>query len=183
MDGARIFNAATALGYDLNTIGDYLENVDSINICFSKGLHCPVGSIIVGNDDFIDMARRYRKALGGGMRQAGVLAAAALVSLDEIVPNLDKSHKCARYMHDELVKLDVNGMNMIEPETNVLMFTIDNDFPFTDKEFAKMLKDDNILIHHWSKNVFRLVFYNAISMEDVEIVLDKFKSVFDMKMT
>lgn len=90
MDGARVFNAATHLKIP---VADIVKYVDSANVCLSKGLSCPIGSMLVGTESFIAEARRLRKALGGGMRQVGILGAAGLVALNQIVPILHKDHE------------------------------------------------------------------------------------------
>src|SRR5699024_2856758 len=93
LDGARIFNAATYLNVDVKEIAQY---ADSINVCLSKGLCAPVGSVLIGNEQFIDRARKNRKLLGGGMRQAGILAAAGLIALEEMPHRLKEDHDNAK---------------------------------------------------------------------------------------
>ena len=102
MDGARIFNAAVYLGLNLSTL---LENVDSVSICLSKGLSAPVGSLVCGSDEFISKARRIRKMLGGGMRQAGIIAAAGIIALEKMVDRLSEDHINAKKLAVGLSKI------------------------------------------------------------------------------
>jgi threonine aldolase len=95
MDGARIFNAAVALGVDVK---QFARHVDNLMFCLSKGLSCPVGSLVVGNRDFVERARKNRKVLGGGMRQAGIIAAAGIVALEKMIDRLADDHRNARVL-------------------------------------------------------------------------------------
>ena len=121
MDGARIFNAAAALG---KTVREIVEPVDSVSFCLSKGLGAPVGSMLAGAADFIAEAREVRKALGGGMRQAGVLAAAGLVALEESPPKIPAAHADAKYLAESLAEIDGIGVDPADVETNILFFEI-----------------------------------------------------------
>jgi threonine aldolase len=115
LDGARLFNAATKLGVPAR---DIAQHFDSVSVCFSKGLGAPVGSALVGPRDFIKQAHRYRKMLGGGMRQAGVLAAAALHALDHHVARLADDHALARRLADGLE--GIAGLKVEAPQTNMV---------------------------------------------------------------
>jgi threonine aldolase len=117
MDGARIFNAAAALGVDAQEL---VRDVDSVMFCLSKGLCAPVGSLLCGSADFIAEARRARKVVGGGMRQAGVLAAAGIVALEEIVPRLEEDHVRARRLAEGLA--EIPGVEVAPVTTNILYF-------------------------------------------------------------
>jgi len=121
LDGARIFNAAVALGVDAT---DIAAQADTVQICFSKGLAAPVGSAIVGPADFIKEALRYRKIVGGGMRQAGVIAAAALVALDTMVDRLAEDHANARTLAELLA--DIKGLELDLPrvQTNIIKMEV-----------------------------------------------------------
>ncbi|XP_053391697.1 uncharacterized protein LOC128554429 isoform X2 [Mercenaria mercenaria] len=120
-DGARILNSAVALGVPVSEIMKYS---DSVNMCFSKGLAAPIGSIIAGSKDFIDMAKRMRKGLGGGMRQAGVVAAAAIYSLDNIVPRLQEDNVWAKKIANAIKDLNSKAIHIPEDgiDTNMIMF-------------------------------------------------------------
>lgn len=125
MDGARIFNAATAMNLPAARLA---RDVDTVNFCLSKGLACPVGSLLVGPKDFIKEAHRYRKALGGGMRQVGILAAAGLVSFKQVIPMLKDDHRRAKKLAQAIH--DANSKNFTveihNVETNIFMIWIKN---------------------------------------------------------
>ncbi len=121
MDGARIFNAAVALG---KTVREIVDSVDSVSFCLSKGLGAPVGSVLAGSADFIAQARGVRKALGGGMRQAGVLAAAGLVALEESPPKIAAAHADAKYLAESLAEIEGIAVDPAAVETNILFFDI-----------------------------------------------------------
>jgi len=126
LDGARVFNAAIALGVKM---ADLVAECDSVQLCFSKGLAAPVGSALCGSKAFIDEALRNRKVVGGGMRQAGVLAAAALVGLEQMVDRLAEDHANARMLAEGM--LDIRGVNvdMNLVQSNMVMFTLNSDKP------------------------------------------------------
>lgn len=117
MDGARVFNAACALGVEVERIA---RAVDSMCFCLSKGLGAPVGSVLVGSADFVAEARHARKALGGGMRQAGVLAAAGLVALEETPPLLPEDHRNARFVAEALAEIPGLAVDLVAVETNIV---------------------------------------------------------------
>jgi len=119
MDGARIFNAAVALG---ESVAQMTQNLDSVMFCLSKGLGAPVGSIIVGSQQFIDKGRVYRKMFGGGMRQAGVLAAAGLIALEESPKRLHEDHANARYLAAEIAKIPGLRIDPASVKTNIVIF-------------------------------------------------------------
>src|SRR5581483_10842194 len=121
MDGARIFNAAVALG---KPVAEITKNVDSLMFCLSKGLGAPVGSLLVGSRDFITRARIYRKSLGGGMRQAGILAAAGLIALEEGPKRLHEDHANAKFLAGRLAKIRGIQIDSANVQTNILVFDI-----------------------------------------------------------
>lgn len=121
MDGARLFNAVTALHIPATEITQY---VDSVTFCLSKGLCAPVGSILCGSADFIHQARRVRKSLGGGMRQAGILASAGLIALDEMIGRLPEDHRRARQLAQGLAKIDGVHLDLDKVKTNMVFFTV-----------------------------------------------------------
>jgi threonine aldolase len=138
LDGARLFNAMAATG---TTPADYGAIFDSISICLSKGLGAPVGSLLLGNQDIINKARRVRKVLGGGMRQAGYLAAAGIYALDNQVDRLIEDHKRAQYLGKVLE--DLPFVESVMPvETNILIFTLTD--RYTEKEFIAFLRKHDI---------------------------------------
>jgi threonine aldolase len=115
LDGARIFNASVALGLDVKELARY---ADTIQICLSKGLSAPVGSIVVGTQELVDKARKYRKMLGGGMRQAGIIAAPGIIALTEMVDRLSEDHANAKVLANGLKKLGIDVVN--EVQTNMV---------------------------------------------------------------
>jgi threonine aldolase len=121
LDGARLFNALTVTGYDY---ADYGKQFDSISICFSKGLGCPVGSVLVGSRDFIREAHRVRKGFGGGMRQAGILAAACGYALDHHIHRLSDDHARAKQLATSLSKSSI-ALDVMPVETNIVIFGVE----------------------------------------------------------
>ena len=120
MDGARVFNAAIALGVDVKELTRY---ADSVMFCLSKGLSAPVGSVVVGSEEFIETARRYRRMLGGGMRQAGIIAAPGIVALTKMVDRLAEDHKNAELLSEELKQIE--GIKVLNPvRTNMVYIDI-----------------------------------------------------------
>ncbi|CAH0397986.1 unnamed protein product [Chilo suppressalis] len=138
MDGARLFNASEYLREDPARL---VRDCDSVSFCFSKGLGAPVGSILAGTRRFIDQARRFRKMLGGGMRQAGVIAAAALVSLEQSVPSLDADHRRAQYLAKEIqkLKLPICTVDTINQHTNIVHVNISDKTNITSEKIVDRL--------------------------------------------
>ncbi|NOZ32436.1 MAG: low-specificity L-threonine aldolase [Alphaproteobacteria bacterium] len=122
LDGARIFNASVRLGVDVKALS---EGFDSVSVCLSKGLGAPVGSVLVGDDDLIRRARRHRKILGGGMRQAGILAAAGLYALENHVALLGHDHANAVALANGLARFD--GLKVVMPQTNIVYVEVGQD--------------------------------------------------------
>ncbi|KNC47647.1 L-allo-threonine aldolase [Thecamonas trahens ATCC 50062] len=172
LDGARLANAAVALG---TTIADLAAPVDSVSLCLSKGLGAPVGSVLAGSVEFIATARRVRKMLGGGMRQVGVLAAAGLLALDN-VDRLQDDHANAAVLAAGLDKLP--GIDVDVVETNIVFFTLDAAaFGATAEAIVDTLRDDyGILIAGGGSRV-RLVTHLDVSADDVAKVIDAFGAV------
>lgn len=163
LDGARLFNAAVAQGVPA---ADLAGPADSVMFCLSKGLSAPVGSLLCGSADFIAEARRYRKMLGGGMRQAGVLAAAGLVALEQMIERLEDDHANARRLAAGL--RDVPGI-MLEtetPATNMVYFELSPDAKLTPAELAAAVRPAGILLEGWAR--FRLVTHAWITAADVD---------------
>lgn len=162
LDGARIFNACVETGISIKEYADYF---DSISFCFSKGLGCPVGSILCGNTEFIDMARKWRKILGGGMRQAGILAAAVVYALDNNIKRLKDDNKKAKYFAGEINKIDGITINLKSVQTNIVIFNS----PETSKNnFKKKLKEKGLLISSGSYDSMRAVFHMDVNEVQVE---------------
>ncbi|MBM4157348.1 MAG: low-specificity L-threonine aldolase [Ignavibacteria bacterium] len=172
LDGARIFNAMTGTGI---SVKEYASLVDSISFCFSKGLGCPVGSVLCGTMEFIQKAHKWRKILGGGMRQAGVLAAAALYALDNNIDRLKDDHKKAKFFAKEISELDGININIEKVHTNIVIFSSGK---FPKNELIKLLKNKGLLISSGSYENLRAVFHLDVDMQDVYNAVGIFKSVF-----
>lgn len=162
LDGARIFNASIETGI---SVKEYAGYFDSVSFCFSKGLGCPVGSILCGNKDFISMARKWRKILGSGMRQAGILAAAALYALENNVNRLKEDHEKASYFASELSKIPGIFVDLKSVQTNIVIFHTDL---FPKDTFIKKLKAKGVLISSGSYHFLRAVFHLDVSMKQAE---------------
>ena len=173
LDGARLWNAATALGC---TPAEAAGPVDSLSFCFSKGLGAPVGSIVVGSRDFIRNVRRYRQMCGGQMRQVGVLAAAAEVALDESPPLLVQDHENARLLADTLN--DLPGVALIaEQRTNILIFSVEGTGRGAE-EFVEALEREDVLCLAISPTHIRLVTHRDVSPEQTAQAAEALTRVF-----
>jgi len=172
LDGARIFNAAAALN---ESVANLARPVDSVMFCLSKGLGAPVGSMLLGSADFIDEARAVRKMLGGGMRQAGVLAAAGLVALEDTPPRLHEDHANARKLADGLAELP--GIK-IDPEkvvTNIIIFDVAGTGETAD-EICDQLRAYNVLASGFGTSI-RMVTHFDVSRADIETALSAMRIV------
>lgn len=165
-DGARLFNAAVALDVPAKVL---VEDVESVQICLSKGLSAPVGSIIAGTEEFIHEAHRWRKKLGGGMRQAGIIAAPGIVALEKMVDRLKDDHANAKYLYDRLK--DVPSLEIEEPDTNILFLGLQN-LPIDASGIARELAKQNILVYGDYGNRTRLVLNRMVERSDTERVAD-----------
>ncbi len=154
LDGARIFNAAAALGVSARQLA---EPADSVTFCLSKGLCAPVGSVLCGEEDFIRKAHRARKMLGGGMRQAGVLAAAGIVALRTMPKRLGEDHIRARKLAEGLRTNQHFRFSMGMPATNMVFFDLDPEVKKSTGEIEKEMRDRGILVHASAARQFRLV--------------------------
>ncbi len=168
MDGARVFNAATHLGVDVKEITQY---VDSIQVCLSKGLCAPVGSVVAGSKEFIEKARWYRKMMGGGLRQAGIIAAPALIAIEKMPSRLYVDHENAQYMAKHLNRIDGVEVMMDRLDINMVFFTIDEEI-ITSEKFVKQCMEHNILINGIELGEYRFVTNNDVSKDDIDYVID-----------
>jgi len=167
LDGARVFNAAVALGIDVRKL---TRSVDSLSFCLSKGLSAPVGSVVCGSSEFIAEARRTRKVLGGGMRQAGIIAAAGIVALQQMVDRIAEDHKNARRLAEGIAR--IHGLS-IDPErvqTNIIYFEVATDRLTADKLVTELSKR-GIKILCVGPSRLRMVTHYGISSEDVDLAL------------
>ena len=172
IDGARIFNAAVALGVDVREL---VKQTDSVTFCLSKGLCAPVGSVLCGSHEFIQAARRARKVLGGGMRQAGVIAAAGVVALEQMTERLDEDHARAKRLSDGLAEMA--GI-VVEPVfTNILYFRLAPEVTLTAEEVAGRLREYDILINPRSARSFRAVTHYWIDDEGIDRTIKAMREV------
>lgn len=167
LDGARIFNAAVALGIDVKEIA---AQADSIQLCFSKGLAAPVGSAICGSADFIREARRNRKIVGGGMRQAGIIAAAAIVALEQMVDRLADDHENARRLAAGLAEMDGVAIDPATVQTNIVVFGLTNP-AISLPQVSQALAAKGIKINPIDSRHFRAVTHYGIEREDIDRAL------------
>jgi threonine aldolase len=174
MDGARIFNAASALN---TSAADLVKSADSVTFCLSKGLCAPVGSVICGTKDFITQARKIRKQLGGGMRQAGVIAAAGIIAVTKMTKRLVEDHDRARILASGLSQIEGLRIDMDTPSTNMIFISLKEDVKITSKELLLKLEETGILIGMVGKRQFRLVTHYWIGDGDVQNCIKAFKSI------
>ena len=169
LDGARIFNAAAALGV---TAADVAACADSVMFCLSKGLCAPVGSMLCGTSAFIAEARRRRKVLGGGMRQAGILAAAGLIALTDMTGRLAEDHEKARRLARLLAAVPGIGVEPGEPEINMVFFRLDG-YPLNPEDLAARLAAEGILINGPDEGLFRFVTHYWVDSDDLNRVVSR----------
>ena len=158
LDGARIFNAATALGVDVKTL---TRGFDTVMFCLSKGLCAPVGSMLVGSAELMERAHVYRKGMGGGMRQAGVLAAAGLIALEEMPKRLHEDHANAKLLAEALAHIDGIVIDPETVETNIVIFRVAEGISAAD--VVARLKRRGILISTVGPDAIRLVTHHDVS--------------------
>ncbi|MGI8812367.1 MAG: threonine aldolase family protein [Pyrinomonadaceae bacterium] len=173
MDGARIFNAATALE---TSVADLSRDCDSVQFCLSKGLGAPAGSMLLGTREFIKEARSWRKRLGGGMRQIGILAAAGLIALEESPKRLNEDHENARRLAEGIAAIPGVSIDVETVVTNIVIFDISATAKDSAETCAK-LKDAGILAIGFGKMI-RMVTHCDVSREDIENTISELDSVF-----
>jgi len=167
LDGARIFNAAVALGVDVKEL---VKEVDSVSFCLSKGLSAPVGSVICGDEDFIYEARRNRKIVGGGMRQAGIIAAAGIVALEQMVDRLVEDHANARRLAEGLAEIPGLAINLERVQTNIVIFELASE-RLTPAEFVAKLGERGVKLLAIGGRRLRAVTHYGIEADDIEVAL------------
>jgi threonine aldolase len=165
LDGARIHNAAAALGIPAAELS---AGCDTVMFCLSKGLGAPVGSILVGSADAIVDARRIRKMFGGGMRQAGIIAAAGLVALDEVMPLLAEDNRRAHTLAVGLAEIPAIILDPDTVETNIVFFSLSEDAPMDAGTLAARLAGDGLLCHPLGGDSIRMVTHYHIGDDDIE---------------
>lgn len=174
IDGARIFNAAVSLGVAARELA---EPADSVTFCLSKALCAPVGSVIVGDKEFIKRAHRIRKILGGGMRQAGILAAAGIIALESMVDRLDEDHQRARRLAHGLQKIAGLELEPGSPYTNMVFLNLQAETGLKARDVARKLKQQDVLVGAVSERGFRLVTHYWIDDQAVEQAIAAFSAV------
>ena len=178
LDGARVFNAAVALRRDAR---EFTRPVDSVTFCLSKGLGAPVGSVVCGSAELIGRARRIRKMLGGGMRQAGVIAAAGIVALERMVARLAEDHVNARALAEGIVTLPRLSVDLASVQTNIVIFKIERaggpppESPVN--ELVKGCAARKIKIHPIGPAAIRCVTHKDVDAEDIRRALDAFGEI------
>ncbi|MFQ6108588.1 MAG: threonine aldolase family protein [Candidatus Aminicenantales bacterium] len=171
-DGARVFNASHASGI---SVKEYAEIGDSLMFCLSKGLSAPVGSMLTGSKDFISYARRVRKALGGGMRQVGVLAAAGIVALTEMVDRLPEDHARAKRLGSAIAEMPGIVLDPAHVETNIIIFDLQHP-KITIPQFLEELRKRGILALA-TRGGIRFVTHKDIGDKDIERAISVFKEI------
>ena len=171
LDGARVFNALITKNYSANDIG---TQFDSISICLSKGLGAPVGSLLLGSTEFIKKARRVRKVFGGGMRQAGFLAAAGIYALDNNINRLKEDHLRAKQIESVLKTLPYIE-SVLPVDTNIIIFNLTD--KYTAVSFEEALKPYNIKLAAFGKQTIRFVTHLDFTDDMLEVVIDVLKKM------
>jgi threonine aldolase len=173
LDGARVFNAAVGMGQDVRAITDH---VDSVQFCLSKGLSAPVGSLLCGDEALIARARRVRKMVGGGMRQAGIIAAAGIIALDEMVDRLAEDHANARILAEGLASFPQLRVDLKTVQTDIVMFEL-ADERLTVAPFVKALAERGVKVGGSGARRIRAVTHYGISASDIEETLEAVRGV------
>jgi len=176
LDGARIFNAAISLNVQ---VPDLTRSVDSVTFCLSKGLCAPVGSVLCGSREFIAKARRLRKMLGGGMRQAGILAAAGLVALDTMIERLAEDHRRAKKLAEGLATVPGLRLDKGTPYTNMVYLALTPEVRLDAPAIVKAMEKQGILIGDTGKRTFRLVTHHDVDDEAVAACIEAFVKVMN----
>ena len=169
LDGARIFNASAATGIP---VAEYAGIADTMTFCFSKGLGCPVGSIVVGPAELIEKAHRYRKMHGGGMRQVGVLTAACHVALDTMVDRLTEDHVNARRLAEGIASIRPEAVKVEDVETNMVLVTT-APLGFDPTEFSAVLTERGVRFLPYQPGVVRMVTHKDVSASDIEYAIEQ----------
>ncbi len=172
LDGARLFNASTALNVDVKEITKYC---DTVMFCLSKGLCSPVGSILAGSKDFIDKARKKRKLMGGGLRQAGFLAAAGIVSLEVMTKRLKEDHDNAKLLAEELSKIPEIYVDLHNLKINMVFFSF-KDKNIDTKELVKYFLENNIKINDVENGLMRFVTHYWVTKDDIYKIIEVLKT-------
>ncbi len=176
LDGARIFNAAVEQGLPAVKL---VEMVDSVTFCLSKGLCAPVGSILCGSHEFIKQAHRIRKQLGGGMRQAGILAAAGIVAMEDMVARLVEDHQRAAELAEQLSELPGIRLDKGSPNSNMVYIEIDPALGISGLVCGEKLRDEGVLVGITGDRHFRLVCHYWIKQEHLAVIVRAFRKALN----
>ena len=176
IDGARIFNSATALGV---SVQELVAPADSAMFCLSKGLGSPIGSALVGTQKFIARARHIRKMLGGGMRQVGIVAAAGIISLETMTKRLGEDHARAKKLFERLKQVQGLVFDADPPSTNMVYFNLADHIPFDEKVVCEKMLKFGVLVDWASQRRIRLVTHYWVDDEAVEKTVNAFRAVLD----
>jgi threonine aldolase len=168
LDGARIFNAAVAQNTDVH---EFTRYVDSLMFCLSKGLSAPIGSLVVGSRELIDRARRIRKMLGGGMRQAGIIAAAGIIAIDKMVDRLKDDHENAKLLAKGLSKIDGITLDLDRVQTNIVFYDV-NGLRLGANEWVTRIGELGVKAGAVDGRRVRMVTHRGIEKEDIEYALE-----------
>jgi threonine aldolase len=174
LDGARLLNASIASGIPPDIYAQYF---DSVSICLSKGLGAPIGSVIAGSGEFIDRAHRFRKMFGGGMRQAGIIAAAGIYALDHHIDRLSVDHANAKRLAQGLSQIDGVGIDPNSVETNIVVFDV-SETGTDPHQVGEQLKERGILMLPFGKALIRAVTHLDVTSQDIEKALEITADVF-----
>ena len=173
LDGARLFNASVATGIKPH---EYARFADSVSVCISKGLGCPVGSLVAGSREFVDRIHRFRKMIGGGMRQVGILAAAGIYALDHHVDRLKEDHDNAKRLATGLKEIRGITVNPDHVETNIIIFGVAGT-GMTSPAVRDAMKNEGVLMNALPGNEIRLVTHLDVSRDDIDKSLAAFRKV------
>ncbi|MCX6641300.1 MAG: low-specificity L-threonine aldolase [bacterium] len=179
LDGARLWNASAATGLDLRAWADL---ADSVSVCFSKGLGAPVGSMIAGSKVFIDRAHRFRKVFGGGMRQAGIIAAAALYAVQNHRSRLVEDHQNCRLLAETFAELPGVILDLNYVQTNILIVEFNDKAPYDGPGFAAAMKEIDVWLLPTAPRKVRLVTHLDVSRQDVDEACGKIREVWKQEL-
>jgi threonine aldolase len=171
VDGARLFNSAVALNISADKL---VKNVDSVQICLSKGLSAPVGSIIAGTEEFIYEGHRMRKKLGGGMRQAGIIAAPGIIAIEKMVNRLKEDHDNAALLSNRISQIP--ELRIVKPDTNIVFVYLD-ELGMTAADFSEALREKGIWVYGAYGTRTRFVLNRMVNREDTLYVADSIEDI------
>ncbi|MFA6540193.1 MAG: low-specificity L-threonine aldolase [Bacteroidota bacterium] len=174
LDGARLWNASVASGI---SVKEWAKYFDSVSVCFSKGLGAPVGSAICGSEKFIQKVHKWRKVFGGGMRQAGIIAAGALYAVEHNIDRLKEDHDKAKYFAEEVSTIPKLTINLNSVQTNIVLVDVQKTGK-SPNEIITIFKDNGILVSGGTFTSIRAVMHLDVSMEQVRFAVEKIKQLF-----